>query len=120
VANERVADVAAFTHLVADFIGVSREPLADQALLTGLLIAAAGAAGYPTTGAPVTRRLGTDGISVVLFLDGCHMSVHALPSRGVLLLDVLADAHIDARKALAVFTRKIRAVEVRTAERARG
>ena len=120
MANERAADAAAFTHLIADFVGVPREPLADQALLAGLLIAAAGAAGYPTTGAPVTRRFGADGNSVVLFLDGCHMSVHAVPSRGVLLLDVLADAHIDAHKALAVFTRRLRAAEVRTAERARG
>ena len=111
---------AGFTHLVADFSGVASEQLGDAALWTGLLIAAAGAAGFPTTGAPVARRTGDGGHSVVLFLDGCHMSVHALPSRGLLMLDVLADAHIDGRKALSVFTRKVRAAAVHTAEQTRG
>jgi S-adenosylmethionine/arginine decarboxylase-like enzyme len=111
---------AGFTHLVADFSGVANEQLTDAALWTGLLIAAAGAAGFPTTGAPIARRIGGGGHSVVLFLDGCHMSVHALPSRGALLLDVLAEAHIDAKKALAVFTRKVRATGVRISEQSRG
>lgn len=109
-----------FTHLVADFSGVAPEQLTDATLLPGLMIAAAGAAGFPTTGAPIMRRTGDGGHSVVLFLDGCHMSAHALPSRGTLMLDVLADAHIDAKKALAVFTRRVRATEVRTTEHARG
>ena len=109
-----------FTHLVADFSGVPREQLSDAALWTGLLIAAAGAAGYPTTGAPVVRPTLGGGQSVVLFLDGCHLSVHTHPARGLLLLDVLAAAHIDAQKALAVFTRKVHATGVHSTERARG
>ena len=109
-----------FTHLVADFSGVPAEQLSDAALWTGLLIAAAEAAGYPTTGAPVARRTREGGQSVVLFLDGCHLSVHTHPRRGLLVLDVLAAAHIDAHKALAVFTRKVHAADVRTTEQARG
>ena len=112
--------VGGFTHLAADFSGVPKEQLSDAALWTGLLIAAAGAAGYPTTGAPVARPTLQGGHSVVLFLDGCHLSVHTHPTRGVLLLDILAAAEIDARKALAVFTRRVRATGVRTTEQARG
>ncbi|MBI3789585.1 MAG: S-adenosylmethionine decarboxylase [Gemmatimonadetes bacterium] len=109
---------AAFRHVVADFTGVSPDQASDTALLTGLLIAAAGAAGYPTTGAPVART-GGGAHSIVLFLDGCHLSVHAHPARGLVLLDILADARIDPRKALAVFTRKLRATDVRVEEHAR-
>ena len=109
-----------FRHVVADFTGVPVEQAADRALLTGLLIAAAGAAGYPTTGAPVPRQGAAGSHSIVLFLDGCHLSVHAHPARGLILLDILADARIDAKKALAVFTRRLRAGSVRTEERIRG
>lgn len=109
-----------FRHVVADFTGVPIEQASDSSLLTGLLIAAAGAAGYPTTGAPVPRHGAGGSHSIVLFLDGCHLSVHAHPARGLILLDILADARIDAKKALAVFTRKLRATSVHTDERARG
>lgn len=105
-----------FRHIVADFTGVPVAQASDASLLTGLLIAAAGAAGFPTTGAPVARHGGAGAHSIVLFLDGCHLSVHAHPARGLVLLDILSDARIDARKALAVFTRKLRATAVRTEE----
>ena len=103
---------------MADFTGVPVEQASDTAFLTGLLIAAAGAAGYPTTGAPVARH-GGGAHSIVLFLDGCHLSVHAHPGRGLVLVDILADARIDPKKALTVFTRKLRASAVHTQDLAR-
>ena len=109
---------AGFRHVVADFIGVPVEQASDTAMLTGLLIAAAGAAGYAIAGAPVARHAGGTH-SIVLFLDGCHLSVHAHPARGLVMVDILAEARHDAQKALAVFTRKLRASDVRTEEHAR-
>ena len=44
-----------YTHLTADFIGVPAEKLHDQSLVSGLVIAAAGAVGLNPAGAPVVR-----------------------------------------------------------------
>lgn len=109
-----------FTHLVADFHGVAPAQLRDGALLSGLLIAAAGAAGFSAMGAPLVRHLPHDGVAALLLLDTCHMSVHTVPERGLLLLDVLAPAAHDARKALDVFARRLSAREIRSDQRARG
>lgn len=111
---------AGYTHLTADFLGVAPAQLRDTALLAGLLIAAAGAAGLTALGTPLIRRLPTDAVAGVLLLDGCHMSVHALPDRELLLLDVLAAASYEPRKALDVFARRLPAREIRSEQRARG
>lgn len=110
----------AFSHLSVDFVGALPSQIGDTALLSGLLIAAAGAAGFAAIGAPVVRRLPGDAVSVVLMLDDCHMSAHAFPSRELLLLDILTATERDAQKALDVFTRRLTAREVRCEQRARG
>ncbi|MFL5575950.1 MAG: S-adenosylmethionine decarboxylase [Gemmatimonadaceae bacterium] len=109
-----------FSHLVADFRGVPPAQLRDSSLLGGLLIAAAGAAGFAPIGAPIVRQLPHDGVASLILLDGCHMSVHAFPERELLLLDVLSLATHDARKALDVFARRLAAREIRSEQRARG
>jgi S-adenosylmethionine decarboxylase len=111
---------ANFTHLIADLEGVAAAPLRDIALLSGLLIAAAGAAGLSPAGAPVVRRLPNDGVTGLVLLDGCHMLVHTYPERELLLLDVLAPATQDGRKALDVFVRRLTPREVRSEQRERG
>ena len=112
--------MTAFTHLIADFVGASPEELRDTNLLAGLLVAAAGAAGLTTVGTPLVRRLPSNMVSGVLLLDGCHMSVHAVPERGLLMLDVLALSTYDAEKALDVFARRLAAGEIRSEQRSRG
>ena len=109
-----------FSHLIADFSGVPAPQLRDTNLITGLLIAAAGAAGFVAIGSPVIRRLPSDGVAAILVLDGCHVAVHAFPERELLLLDVLALATQDPRKALDVFTRRLGAKEIRSDVRSRG
>ena len=109
-----------FTHLIADFIGVKSGQLADRKLITGLLIAAAGAAGFVTIGAPVIRDLPGEGVAAILVLDGCHVAVHAFPERELLLLDVLSLASQDPKKALDVFARRLNAKEIRSDVRSRG
>ena len=49
----------------------------------------------------------------MLLLDGCHITAHAFPGREVLLLDVLAPAEIDTRRAFDVFARRLTARDVR-------
>ena len=75
----------------------ARARCATRALLSGLLIAAASAAGLNAAAAPVVRTGSDGGVSAILLLDPCHLSVHSLPDRGLALVDVLARdaAHAD-------------------------
>jgi S-adenosylmethionine/arginine decarboxylase-like enzyme len=109
-----------FSHLSADFIGALPSQLGDSALISGLLIASAGAAGFTAVGAPVVRKHPGDAVSAVLLLDDCHMSAHTFPERQLMLLDILTRSDHDAQKALDVFTRRVTAREVRCEKRARG
>jgi S-adenosylmethionine/arginine decarboxylase-like enzyme len=107
-------------HISADLTGVGSGPLRDAALLSGLLIAAAGAAGLNATGAPLVRTAPSGGISAVLLLDPCHVSIHSLPERGLVLVDVLAPDSTGAEKALDVFVRRLNPGTVISATRMRG
>ena len=110
----------AFRHLTADFVGANPVQLRDSGLLSGLMIASAGAAGFTVMGKPIIRTLPSDGVGALLLLDDCHMSVHTFPARGLLMLDVLTLSTHDARKALDVFTRRVTAREIRSDVRDRG
>ncbi len=109
-----------YVHVLADFLGVPAAKLRDPALVGGLLVAAAGAAGLPAHGAPVMRTLPHDGVAGLFLLEGCHVAVHTFPERELLLLDVLVLATHDAQKAVDVFTRRLDAREVRCGRHARG
>ena len=110
----------AYSHLIADFVGVRAPLLRDPALLSGLLIAAASAAGLNPVFAPVVRQLPNDDVAAVLLLEDCHVTVHALVKREMLLLDILAPAAADAGKAMDVFARRLAPREIRRDTRARG
>ena len=107
-------------HVSADLGGVGSGPLRDAALLSGLLIAAAGAAGLNAAGAPIVRTAANGGISAVLLLDPCHVSIHSLPDRGLALVDVLAPDVALAAKALDVFVRRLVPASVTSDTRLRG
>ncbi len=114
------AGSGAFTHVIADLTGVSAPVLRDTSALTGLLIAAASAAGFSIIGAPVIRQLPDGGVAAVLFLDACHITLRTLPDRELLLLDILAPATRDLQKALDVFVRRLVPKELRSEARSRG
>ena len=114
------APKSAFVHLGADFRSVSAAQLRDSNMISGLLIAGAGAAGFTTVGAPVVRKLPNDGVAVILLLDGCHMAVHAFPERELLLLDILTLATYNVSKALDVFTRRLGVATTRSEITPRG
>ena len=109
-----------FSHLSADFVGALPSQLGDASLISGLLIAGAGAAGFTAVGAPVVRKLPGDAVSAVLLLNDCHMSAHTFPSDHLMLLDILTLSTHDPQKALDVFTRRLTAREVRCEKRSRG
>ncbi|HJR40878.1 MAG TPA: S-adenosylmethionine decarboxylase [Gemmatimonadaceae bacterium] len=92
---------------MADLSGVSPAQLRDTALLSGLLIAGAGGAGFATVGTPVVYTRPNDSVAGVLVLDSCHIALHSFPERELLLLDILAPASHDGRKVIDVFTRRL-------------
>ena len=110
----------ALVHLTADFRGVTGPLLRDGAALSGLLLSAAGAAGLSTTESPIVRRLARDGLAVILLLDLGHVVAHTLPSRELILFDLLVPGDRDPEKAVDVFTRKLSTAESRSGRLDRG
>jgi S-adenosylmethionine/arginine decarboxylase-like enzyme len=108
------------THDAADFRGVPGSLLRDQASLSGLLIAAAGAAGLTTVEPPLVRLLPRGGLVILLLLDFGHVTLHTVPDEGVLALDLLVSAAKDARKAIDVVTRRLNLRPTRATHSDRG
>lgn len=117
-----MADVhgAPLVHRTADYRGVTSPLLRDGEALSGLLISAAGAAGLSTAEPPTVRELPRDGLALILLLNLGHITVHTMPERETLLLDLLVPAGRDPQKAVDVFTRKLGAAEARSSRLDRG
>jgi S-adenosylmethionine/arginine decarboxylase-like enzyme len=115
-----VSPAPTYVHLIADFEGVAEVQLRDLSLLSGLLIAAAGAVGLAALGTPVVRSLPQGGLSGVLLMHGSHVAIHTMPDRGLLLLDVLVPRALDPAKAQAVFARRLSAERILSEEKLRG
>lgn len=103
----RAPETIAVVHLIAELTGVAPAQLHDRALLGGLLIAAAGAAGLHAAHPPLMHAHGVRGVDAILLLDGGHASLHAQAAEGTLLIDLLAPEPIDLARALDVFTRRL-------------
>ena len=101
-----------YQHIVADFHGVPANQLADRALISGLVVAAASAAGMNASGVPTMRERKSGGLTAALLHDDCHITVHAVPERELLLVDVLAPRTLDASRAVDVFARRLAARNV--------
>ena len=108
------------SRLNADLLGVHADQLLDVEMLSGLLIAAAGAAGFNSLGVPAVRRRPDGACSAALLLDEAHLVVHALPEQGLLVLDFFAPASHDLSKALDVFARRLNPTRVHSETRKRG
>ena len=108
------------SHLAADLSGVGSGALRDAPMLSGLLIAAASAAGLGVAAAPVVRTGADGGVAAILLLDPCHLSVHSFPDRGFALVDVISRDSAGAAKALDVFVRRLLPSSVASETRVRG
>jgi S-adenosylmethionine/arginine decarboxylase-like enzyme len=109
-----------YVHILADFVGVPPAQLSDRALMSGLLIAAASAAGMNVNGIPTVRDRKSGGLSAVLVHDDCHITAQSVPERELLLVDVLAPKLVDGRRALDVFARRLTAREMHSHSHERG
>ena len=107
-------------HVSADLSGIGSGALRDSALLSGLLIAAAGAAGLSAVGTPIVQVAPNGSVSAMLFVDQCHLSVHSFPPAGLVLVDVMARDEASAAKALDVFVRRLAPAAVASESRIRG
>ena len=115
-----MTEVSRFSHLTADLTGVGSGALRDAPMLSGLLIAAASAAGFNTVAAPLVRTRTDGGVAAILLLDSCHVSVHSFPDRGLALVDVMSRDAAGATKALDVFVRRLTPGNVASEARIRG
>jgi S-adenosylmethionine/arginine decarboxylase-like enzyme len=115
-----VSPAPTYVHLIADFVGVAEAQVRDASLLTGLIIAAASAVGLTPLGSPLVRVLPQGGLSGILLMHGCHLAIHTMPERRLLLLDVLVPRTHDPNKALTVFARRLSATQILTEQRPRG
>jgi S-adenosylmethionine/arginine decarboxylase-like enzyme len=108
------------SRLSAELSGIPAEKLRNTEMIGGLLIAAAGAAGFNSLGVPVSRTRPGGASDAALLLDQAHLVVHALPEQGLLVIDLFAPAPHDLGKALDVFTRRLNPSKVKTDARSRG
>jgi S-adenosylmethionine/arginine decarboxylase-like enzyme len=106
--------------LFGELSGIPAETLRNVETIGGLLIAAAGAAGFNSLGVPVSRKRPDGACDAALLLDQAHLVVHALPEQGILVIDLFAPAPHDLGKALDVFTRRLNPSKVNTEPRQRG
>jgi S-adenosylmethionine/arginine decarboxylase-like enzyme len=111
---------AVLVHATADLRGIAATQLRDTSLLSGLLIAASGAAGLSTVAAPVVRQLPDEGVAAWMPLDTGWVAMRSFPDRDLLILDVVAPTSEETRKAVEVFTRRLAAREVRSGSHQRG
>lgn len=109
-----------YSRLSAELSGVPADQLRNVETIGGLLIAAAGAAGFNSLGVPVNRTRPDGACDAALLLDQAHLVVHALPERGILVLDLFAPVSHDLGKALDVFTRRLNPSKVNVEPRKRG
>jgi S-adenosylmethionine/arginine decarboxylase-like enzyme len=115
-----VTDKHILAHVCADLSGVGSGALRDSALLSGLLIAAAGAAGLSAVGAPVVHVMPEGSVSALLFVEPGHLAIHSFPPHGVALVDVMARDDVSAAKALDVFVRRLAPAAVASESHVRG
>jgi len=113
------SETVVFVHLIAELTGIASARLHDRALLGGLLIAAAGAAGLHAAHPPTMQSLDARGVDGILLLEGGHAAVHTYASQRTLLLDLLAPESADLARALEVFTRRLAPATVSAERRVR-
>jgi S-adenosylmethionine/arginine decarboxylase-like enzyme len=108
-----------FDSVFADLGGIPADRLSDAQGLTGLLLAAANAAGLNAVMPPLVTT-GPKGVGVALMCQGGHIALHALPNEGICFADVAGLDGTHPRRGLDVIVKRLGAREVRTDARRRG
>jgi len=108
-----------FEHAFADLGGIPANRLTDAQGLTGLLLAAANAAGLNPASAPVVQ-VGPRGLAAALLCHGGHVALHALPEEGLCFVDVAGPGVRHPQRGLEIIIKRLGAREVRSDTRRRG
>ena len=108
-----------FEHAFADLGGIPANRLTDAQGLTGLLLAAANAAGLNPAAAPVVQ-VGPRGLAAALVCHGGHVALHALPDEGLCFVDVAGPGARHPQRGLEIIIKRLGAREVRSDTRWRG
>lgn len=111
-----------FAHGFADLSGIPGDRLGDPQALSGLLLAAANAAGLNPADPPVVKS-GTTGTTALLICRGGHVALHAVPADGVCYADIAglggegSGGAIQPSRGLEVIVKRLGARGVRSASR---
>ncbi len=97
---------ATFNHQLLEFTSIDPARLRDTHVLSGLVVAAAGAVGMPSLGPPVVRE-GAGGIAVALLCLEGHIVLHCAPAEGACLVEIIARAPADVWKGIDVISRRL-------------
>lgn len=108
-----------FEHAFADLGGIVGNRLTDPQGLSGLLLAAANAAGLNPASPPVVVA-GPRGVAAVLVCHGGHVALHGLPGEGLCFADVAGLGAVQPQRGLEVIIRRLGARQLRTDARRRG
>lgn len=96
----------AFAHHLTELTGITAGILGDEHALAALAIAAAGAIGLNAHGPP-TVKSGPFGIAVGLLGHGGHIVLHAEPSNGRCVVDVITPGATAPSRAAEVIARRL-------------
>lgn len=91
---------------VVELTGIAPARLHDAEALAGLLVAAAGAAGLATDGAPLLRE-SQRGLSVCLLCRDGHIVMHTLADQGYCLVDLVTRSADGVTKGAEVIGRRL-------------
>lgn len=113
-----------FAHAFADLSGIPGDRLSDPQALSGLLLAAANAAGLNPADPPVVKS-GTTGTTALLICRGGHVALHAVPADGVCYADIAGlggdgtggGGSVQPSRGLEVIVKRLGARAVRSASR---
>jgi S-adenosylmethionine/arginine decarboxylase-like enzyme len=95
-----------FHQLCVELEGIPGATLGDQAGLSGVTIAAAGAIGLSPYGAPIARS-GPQGTIVALLCHGGHVVLHALPEQNMCLVDIVARGPVPIERGIDVIALRL-------------
>ena len=108
-----------FSHVFADLGGIPGDRLSDPQALSGLLLAAANAAGLNPADPPVVKS-GSNGTTALLVCRGGHVALHAVPDEGLCYADIAGLGAVQPSRGLDVIVKRLGARAVRMDARGGG
>lgn len=99
----------AFGHQILELRAISSPRLVDADALSAMVVAAAGAVGMPALGPPMVRQ-GPGGVAIAMLCREGHIVLHAIPSEGICLVDIVARVPAPVGRGLEVIARRLEPV----------